>query len=200
MTIIQERSIALAAILQASALVQSLARSGECDADQEQCLQKSVVVMDAVNTPSVYGGLAELRGGLGILAGGILSTPNREHLESLRYSTDILKLQSELYRDQNRFKVFADEIHKLAEFNESEFVVACSDLYQQYVSPLSPRIIVQGEEQFLQTDGIPDRIRCLLLAGIRSAVLWNQKGGSRFKLIWERTRMQNAASSLLQRA
>ncbi|MFT5655266.1 MAG: CII-binding regulator of phage lambda lysogenization HflD [Arenicella sp.] len=40
-------------------------------------------------------------------------------------------------------------------------------------------------------------MRAMLLAGIRSAVLWQQKDGGKFKLIWQRTRMQNAARDLL---
>ena len=62
---------------------------------------------------------------------------------------------------------------------------------------MRPQIIVQGEQDFLQQDDVPQRIRSLLLAAFRSAVLWQQKDGSRFKILWQRTRMQNAAAALL---
>jgi len=62
---------------------------------------------------------------------------------------------------------------------------------------MQPQVIVQGEELHLQKEDIPPKVRTLLLAALRSAVLWQQKGGSRFRLIWERTRMRNAARSLI---
>ena len=63
---------------------------------------------------------------------------------------------------------------------------------------MRPQIIVQGEEDYLQRPEIPPQIRGLLLAALRSAVLWQQKGGNRFKVLWERTRMQNAAKDFLK--
>ncbi len=196
MNLLDERTIALAAILQACSSVQSLARSGACIEREELALLKSISVLDAVNTPSVYGGLSELSSGLETIATGALVNTASQHLEVLNYANGLLRLQANLYRDQHTFAEFAQEVERLSGVSEDDFVTACSELYQRFISPLSPRIIVQGEEVHLQTDGVPDRIRGMLLAGIRSAVLWQQKGGNRFRLIWERTRMQNAAKSL----
>jgi len=63
---------------------------------------------------------------------------------------------------------------------------------------MRPQIIVQGEQDYLQRDEVPERIRALLLAAFRSAVLWQQKDGSRFKILWQRTRMKNTAGALLK--
>jgi len=39
----------------------------------------------------------------------------------------------------------------------------------------------------------------LLLAGIRAALLWSQAGGTRWKLLFERGKMQREAEALLKR-
>ena len=48
---------------------------------------------------------------------------------------------------------------------------------------MRPRVYVQGEQRFLEQEAVSDRIRTLLLAGIRSVVLWEQKGGGRLELM-----------------
>lgn len=198
MNIIEERTLALAAVFQCSGIVRSLARSGQSDSSEEIILVQSISILDAINTPAIYGGIANLNTGLSYLARGILTTNSPEQLEIIRYVTQVLTLQRVLYADQSRFAEFALEVERLSSYSEGDLSRACSDIYQSFLSPLRPQIIVQGEQEFLQQDKIPERIRTLLLAAIRAAVLWQQKGGSRFRLLWERTRMQNAARSMLQ--
>jgi high frequency lysogenization protein len=51
-------------------------------------------------------------------------------------------------------------------------VVAClAETYSETVSTLSPRIMVTGEPNLLNRPEIANRIRALLLAGVRAAVL-----------------------------
>ena len=59
----------------------------------------------------------------------------------------------------------------------STLVSRFADIYSETISTLQPRIIVKGNPEFLQQDNIVNRIRCLLLAGARAAVLWEQLGG-----------------------
>jgi high frequency lysogenization protein len=44
---------------------------------------------------------------------------------------------------------------------------------------LSPRIMVNGDPAHLNNPENANRIRALLLAGIRAAMLWRQSGGGR---------------------
>lgn len=198
MNLIEERTIALAGMFQACKQVQSFARNGRADVyDVEPCMQ-SVLVLDAVNTPSVYGGIEGVKSGLRLIREGVLNSPQALHVEVLRYVMSVMHLQAQLYRDDLAFGEFAQDVERLSSVSSDEFTNACSSLYQQHISNMRPQIIVQGEEDYLQKEEIPPQIRGLLLAAVRSAVLWQQKGGSRFKILWERTRMQNAATSLLQ--
>src|SRR5690606_33083867 len=61
-----------------------------------------------------------------------------------------------------------------------------SRIYQQTISTLGKRIQVTGDPQLLQQEQVADRIRALLLAGVRLAWLWRQLGGRRWHLIVRR--------------
>lgn len=197
MDLITERTIALAGIVQACQQVQNLARTGELEEQDAQTSFNSVLILDAVNTPAVYGGVAGVRSGLSALQQGLLNAAQANNIEVLRYVMSVMQLQSQLYRDQEKFSAFGAAVERLSSFPKDEIIGACSEVYQEHISVMRPQIIVQGEEDYLQLDDVPPRIRSLLLAAFRSAVLWQQKGGSRFKILWQRTRMQNAATSLL---
>jgi len=69
-------------------------------------------------------------------------------------------------------------------------------LYQDTISTLSYRIQVQGKVEYLKDDDVANKIRALLLAGIRSAVLWYQLGGRRWRLLIYRRRVQEAAGKI----
>jgi high frequency lysogenization protein len=71
-------------------------------------------------------------------------------------------------------------------------------LYKDTVSQLSPRIIINGEQQHLSNENNASRIRALLLAGLRSAILWRQCGGSRLSLLFNRKRYETETHLLLR--
>jgi len=74
------------------------------------------------------------------------------------------------------------------------------ELYQQTLSTLTPRIMVNGENDHLSNPQTAARVRAALFAGIRSAFLWHQKGGRRWQLLFFRRRIARAAGELRQRA
>jgi len=198
MDLITERTIALAGVIQACQQVQRLARTGDFEDADTQASLNSILILDAVNTPAVYGGVGCVRSGLMALQGGVLNSANGDSIEILRYVMSVLQLQSQLYRDQRKFSEFGIAIERLTSFPKEEIIAAYSKVYQEFISTMRPQIIVQGEQDYLQRDEVPERIRALLLAAFRSAVLWQQKDGSRFKILWQRTRMKNTAGALLK--
>lgn len=198
MNLIQERTIALAGVLQACQQVQRLARIGHAKDDIFDSSLQSILVLDAVNTPAVFGGLSGLRSGLTLLKDGVLNSTAGDDLELLRYMMSILQLQTQLYRDDQKFSAFGQSVERLSSYSNDELIDACSSAYQSHISVLRPQIIVQGEQEHLQQDGVPEKVRTMLLAAIRAAVLWQQKGGGKFRLVWERTRMRHAADELLK--
>jgi high frequency lysogenization protein len=69
-------------------------------------------------------------------------------------------------------------------------------IYQDTLSTLSFRIKINGSAQHLQNSKNADVIRALVLAGVRSAHLWRQLGGRRWKLALQRGQIRDTAVAL----
>lgn len=72
-----------------------------------------------------------------------------------------------------------------------------ADLYRTNLSPLKPRITVVGNPLYLQQPGHAQRVRALLLAAVRAAVLWHQLGGRRRHLLFRPQREVMIARGML---
>jgi high frequency lysogenization protein len=157
----------------------------------------SILILDAVNTQSVFAGLKGVSCGMSLIASGVMSSAKMDDVEILRYAMSLIHLSNQLQRDDERFSKFAQRIERLSAVDEDQLLEACSEVYKDFISELRPQIIVQGEQGFLQSEFVPNKVRTLLLAGIRACVLWQQVGGSRFRLLWERRKYQLSAQELL---
>jgi len=73
-----------------------------------------------------------------------------------------------------------------------------ADTYFETVSTLHPRIMVNGDSSRLQDAATANQIRALLLAAMRSAVLWRQCGGTRLGLLLGRRKLTDIATELLR--
>ncbi|MGV3593164.1 MAG: DUF489 family protein, partial [Gammaproteobacteria bacterium] len=80
-----------------------------------------------------------------------------------------------------------------------EAIRELSRLYQGTLSTLSFRIHVRGEVNHLKNDHTACRIRAVLFAGVRAAVLWRQVGGKRWHLIFQRKRIARDVTRLLHK-
>ena len=75
-----------------------------------------------------------------------------------------------------------------------------AELYVSTLSQLRPRVIVHGNPQHLSNPQVVAQIRSLLLAAVRSAVLWRQVGGGQLRLLLRRREYAMLARGLLSRA
>ena len=71
-------------------------------------------------------------------------------------------------------------------------------LYADTISHLRPKVIVQGNPHYLQQPEVVAEIRALLLAALRSAVLWRQMGGSYWDFALRRRAMMAAIEAELE--
>ena len=71
------------------------------------------------------------------------------------------------------------------------------EVYAQTLSPMKPKVMVQGSPHYLGQPQVVGEIRALLLSAVRSAVLWRQMGGSQWALLLKRGEMKRAAHALL---
>ena len=199
----EQQTIALAGVYQAAALVDNLARSGQADPVAMEKSLYSVFQTDADSTTDIFSGLDGVRYGLQKLQQQ-LTLPVREQIGTTRYSISVLLLAGKLLKDSKRLNRISEGIKTAAakldlyDYTHSNQIAALADIYSGAISDLSPRIMVQGDPLHLQNPDTQNRVRALLLAGIRAAILWRQLGGSRLQLLFKRKLLVNTANQLLQ--
>lgn len=199
---ITNQTIALAGIVQACSLVQQLATTGNANSAALESSIGSILKIDADSVLDVYGGLSGIQYGLQQfdqqLGGKILTNP-----EQARYAAQVVYLQKQLAKRNDMLQTIQTGIAKAQGQAEHfgvlhENVLAnLADLYHGTISTLQPRIMVLGDQQYLGTQNTVNKIRALLLAGIRAALLWRQCGGSRWKLLVFRKKLRDEARFLL---
>ena len=83
------------------------------------------------------------------------------------------------------------------ELTHPNIIASLATVYSETISKLGPRVMVKGDQNHLGNPDNASKIRALLLAATRAALLWDQSGGSRWKLLFERSKMQKQAEQLL---
>lgn len=192
-----QRVLALAGTLEACVGVQSLALSGQIGVDSLQCLVGSIKMIDAPDVVSVFGDRSGLARGLGLMVGGIGQATDSKVIDVYRYMNTLISLKKSLFANSVAQQKVIDRLDWIKTLDEQELFASCAELYLEAVSPLKPRVYVQGEQRFLQQEEVSNKIRTMLLAGIRCVVLWEQLGGGRFEMLLRRKAYQSAAGELL---
>jgi len=186
------RTIALAGLYQSVDLVRQIAWGGRAEAKPFEASIGSLFKLDADSYADVYGAPEGIRAGLEVLRAQLIDTNKKPQLERTRYAVTLLHLEKKLNRDASMVAIVQQGIirarEQLAHFAPTHINVISqlADTYQRSISQLRPRIIVSGEQSYLSNPDNASRIRVLLLAGIRAAVLWRQAGGNRWRLIFGR--------------
>ena len=189
---ITDRVLAMAGIVQACRCVQQISRSGMTDAEAFTTSINSLFASNAQTTDEVYGGRENLLPGLKLAAKLFNNKQDAESVEVMRYCLTVIQLERSLNKNSAIFDQVGEGIENAsnqAEHFSSTHTNVLSNLaglYSDTLSTLSPRIMINGEQHHIDNSDNVHRIRSLLLAAIRSAVLWRQKGGTRLQLIFSR--------------
>ncbi|MBB2496321.1 high frequency lysogenization protein HflD [Aquipseudomonas ullengensis] len=201
----QDQLIALAAVFQAAALVDKLARTGQASEADVGCLLGSLLVRDPKNTLDVYGGDdLNLREGYKALASALERNPASLQRDPLRYALALLGLERQLAKREDMLQVVGTRLDQIQlqvghfGLTHDNVVAACGGLYQDTISTFRQRIQVQGDMRFLQQPAVAAKVRALLLTGIRSARLWRQLGGHRWQLVFSRGKLLKELYPLLR--
>ena len=205
-----DRTLALAGLFQAARLAQQLAREGRAETPVLASSIQSLMLIDAPNTESVYGGAQGVKFGLELLRSKLAGNTDVNDVEIARYVIAMIHLEGQLRRHPEMQDAIRHGIETIgeqmkffetAETDESvhpRLVEKLAELYAQTISTLTPRIMVNGEHGHLSNPLIAAKVRAALFAGIRSALLWHQLGGSRWQLLFSRKKIADEAASILQ--
>jgi high frequency lysogenization protein len=196
------RVIALAGLFQALALVRAIAQRGSCDVTIARHSLASVLRIDADSPAAVYAGADNVRLGLETLVSQ-LDIAGKRDLALTRMAVQVLRLERTLMRHHKTLAALRGGIDGMRalipqiEAGNVDPSGRLAELYAQTLSRLQPRIMVEGNPAFLQQSAQVDRIRALLMAAVRAAVLWRQLGGNQWSLIFRRRQYAMLARGLL---
>lgn len=200
-----ERALAFAGICQSAFAVQHLARKeAPLDESVSHPLITSLLAVNSESTESIYGGVETLVPGLNVLKGQLDGSAEKD-VEQTQYVVRMLQLERLLMKKPEALKALGQGIEQILRqkndfnFENYRIVENLAGLYSDVISPLGPRIQIHGRPDLLKQTRIQHQVRALLLAGVRSAVLWRQLGGKRRQIIFNRGKLLQAVNELLQK-
>lgn len=201
----QDRTLALIGIYQASQGVYELATQGKTNEHAFTTALNSLFCESPNNTLEVFGGdIANIQQGVETLLAQMSSQQavQNRNIEITRYVLNLMILAKKTLQDGAVLnKVFG--VLETARAQQEQFgkqhenvMATIARAYSENISPISPKIMVKGKDGHLTNPKTANKIRSLLLAGLRSALLWYQVGGSRWGLIWSRKKYLQTAQAL----
>ena len=197
-----DQTLALAGLLHATWLVRQVARNQRVDETQLAIALGPIFELEPSSVEAVYGDPASRHCLLAALRSQLGAGPGERDMEVTRYAATLMHIERKLIRRDDLMRALREGIEAARTqrdhfgLTHENLIGRLGDLYAETVSTLRPRVLVQGESTTLTEPANANRVRALLLAGIRSTVLWRQSGGSRLKLIFGRQRLIQAAEAL----
>ena len=198
----RDRVIALAGLLQAVRLVQDMANNGQAESRPLAACIGSLFAFEADEAAQVYGGASELQPGLRRVIA---------QLDGSDRDTGQTRIAMNLLHLERRFMASGDTVEGVRKTLEDigrqrealgpahpTVLTRLGELYAEKISPLGPRVLVQGNPVYLSQATLVGEVRATLLAGLRAAVLWRQSGGSYWDFLLSRRRMVETARELLE--
>jgi len=208
-----DQTITLAAIFQIAHFVQQVSRTGQIDENELTLLVSSITITSPDNTLAVYGGeLINLKLGLKLLVNHLGDSSNTNNKsdskktkdpELTRYIIGLVNLERKLAKQPKKLTQLGERIDASKRQVEhysitSEILISSfASIYSDVISPLGARIQVTGDPAMLKQTVNQHKIRTLLLAGMRAAVLWRQVGGKRRNIFFSRSKIVKTAQQLL---
>jgi high frequency lysogenization protein len=202
---LEKQTITMAAVCQASVLVQKIARTGAVEEAELAIMLNSIMVTSPESILEVYSNdVAHLTSGLKALIEQLGNQTSKKDPELTRYVVSLLGLERRLANKKNQLSLLGERIEQsqrqLAhyEITSDTLIASLASIYSDLLSPIGTPIQVAGEPSLLKQQGNQHRIRALLLAGVRSSVLWRQVGGKRRNILFGRTKLVACAQQLLK--
>ncbi len=199
---VEDQTLALAGVFQAAYLVQQIARKGSApDAIVESTLE-TLFKFDSNDVLDVFGGVIGISKGLKCLHQQLGGNLSKEDMEITRYVISLLHLEKKLRKNNTMLDLITKGLENSQNqmdyfsLTHENVIANLGGIYQDTISKLLPRIIVQGEQTYLSQQSNANKIRAILLAGIRSAFLWHQTGGNKIKFLFFRKKYLQAAENL----
>ncbi len=204
-----DQTLALAGIYQAASLVKQIANQGSANNAQIEACIETLFRFDANTVEEVYGDRGNIINGAKILQKNLtsisLTGSNKDNrdIEITKYIISLIMLEKTLSKRTKMLDEISDRLKDIETkfdffpISHDNTYAKLGHLYKETISTLGPKIIVSGEQPYLSNENNASRVRALLLAGIRSAVLWRQCGGSRWQFFFGQKSYQKECKKII---
>lgn len=198
----QNITLALAGIFQTAALINEIAHHGNCEQSALMASINSIYKIDSNSVADVFTDVSGVRFGLVQLER--LFDNNKTFPQAImRYVIGMLYLEKALRKNK---KLMGDLTSGLKRINrqldyhaalDATMINNLAELFKDVFGQLDFRIQIIGKREYLTPDDLAAKVRALLLAGVRAAVLWRQLGGTRWQLLFKRRTLERCTKALL---
>ena len=183
---LKNETISLGAIYQACNEIKKIAWQGEVNNNIIEPLINSVYKTTSEEIEDVFISIKRLNSGLDFLRRQLVGDAFSRDGEVSRYFEAIGILVKNMNKKDEVLNKLRTELTKqsmpINEDNLNQHALFLSELYLSTISTVEPRIIVNGDNKYLTNKKNAAMIRSLLLCAIRSYILWQQSGGSKFRI------------------
>ncbi|MGI1670256.1 MAG: high frequency lysogenization protein HflD [Neptuniibacter sp.] len=216
-----EQALGLAGLFQAAALVEQIATRGIVSQNSLETSIYSIMQLNPNSTEEIYGRPEDIAFNLHLGLQNLkdmVDKPSSAHNKDItRYALSMMHLESKLSKNPEMLKNLGQRLNQIVEqaryfspddpealqkpatYCHPNVVANIASLYQDTISTFSFRIQVTGDPRHLQNNENAAKIRALLLAGIRSSMLWRQKGGKRWHLLFFKSRLRPSLKNFLEK-
>ena len=198
---IRDQAAALSGVFQAATLVDKLAKTGQLSEAALEPSIHSIFITSPNSVCEVYGGFDHLEVGRDALKAVLSRDKYAMAGDVIRYSLGLLHLEKKLSRNRNMLDTIAERLARTKQqvnhfgLLHGNVISSLASVYLDTISTFKARIQVAGDIHYLQDTQNANRVRAVLLAGIRSAMLWRQCGGSRWQLIYSRQKLLDSLTT-----
>lgn len=203
-TQIENQTLALAGVFQSAYFVDQIAKSGTIDPDVLNSMVQTILNLEPESFEGVFGGRSSLMDGLKVLEQSLNKSGASLNREVLHYAMSIITVQNKLAKRDDLMSELSKGLDRAVsqqqyfdDFLHESVIASVATCYQNSVSQLSFRIRVTGNPTHLQNPKTAEKVRSILLFGVRSALLWRQAGGRRWQIMFSRQKLKHTANQLL---
>ena len=207
----RDQAIALAGVFQACQLVDNLARTGTIPLEQLSIEVNSLLEQNPASTEAIFSygkhnAASNLTIGIETIQQLFRDKTKNRRPDTLRYVIGVMHLQRKVGKDTAMLEQVGKGIERAkaqAEhftLSHDNVIANIADVYQNTISTQRYRIQVSGQAGHLQQTSVANRVRCLLFAAIRAAILWQQLGGRRWHFLVFRGHLLKHLETLQQEA
>ena len=194
-----KQTLALASILQTTALVHQLPSTGQCDNHSNKASLNSIV-SQSDDVDEIFSSPEDLRVGFESLK-TLLEKKPISMQNIMLYSTALINLEKKLMKKPQLLTQISAEIDHINkqdffDIHHSNSIARLAELYKNTLGSLNPTIMVRGEQIYLTNRHTANHIRALLLAGIRAVSLWKSQGGKTWHLLLNKKKTLRYVNSL----